>query len=395
MTEKPFACTEDNCNMKFTNEDHLNSHQKKHTMSFNLEICTKNNETAIMVSDETPTPTSFFRNCEEVGLFQDLQNVNPFEETFKKALQSCENGASKQDSLTTSEDTLHTPHVFPVPDEAPGKNVMNDNNELSIMNFVEIPQLNDKLEFIPELDSNMKVREKQENFRHKLKEALLRKDRRKYFDSENSLPIDLPQPPNFVVIDEVIYANEKDNNKNVNSPVVTDMKKACEKLGTSSSQKSSIEKVREMNRAAQMRCRDKKKRYYDRVTKELSQLKNENIHLRRENARLRQHTITLWKTIEELGGIQESQADILDVELVKEITAQEVNPRKLPVLAPAGKVLLSKNESIQQPVIYNLVPVQVLNIVPNSTEKIPLTTIPKIVGETKSSKLLPRILKRP
>lgn len=31
-----------------------------------------------IVADETPTPTRFIRNCEEVGLFQDL-NVNPFD----------------------------------------------------------------------------------------------------------------------------------------------------------------------------------------------------------------------------------------------------------------------------------------------------------------------------
>jgi hypothetical protein len=36
-------------------------------------------------ADQTPTPTRFIRNCEEVGLFQDLQNVNPFEESFRKA----------------------------------------------------------------------------------------------------------------------------------------------------------------------------------------------------------------------------------------------------------------------------------------------------------------------
>lgn len=32
----------------------------------------------IVIADETPTPTRFIRNCEEVGLFQDL-NVNPFD----------------------------------------------------------------------------------------------------------------------------------------------------------------------------------------------------------------------------------------------------------------------------------------------------------------------------
>ena len=37
-----------------------------------------------MSPDQTPTPTKFLKNCEEVGLFQELSK-NPFEEAFKKA----------------------------------------------------------------------------------------------------------------------------------------------------------------------------------------------------------------------------------------------------------------------------------------------------------------------
>lgn len=48
--------------------------------------------TRILVADQTPTPTRFIRNCEEVGLFQDLQNVNPFEETFRRAVEARNTG---------------------------------------------------------------------------------------------------------------------------------------------------------------------------------------------------------------------------------------------------------------------------------------------------------------
>lgn len=34
-------------------------------------------------SDQTPTPTRFLKNCEEVGLFNEL--ASPFENEFKKA----------------------------------------------------------------------------------------------------------------------------------------------------------------------------------------------------------------------------------------------------------------------------------------------------------------------
>lgn len=47
----------------------------------------------IFAADQTPTPTRFFKNCEEVGLFQDLQNVvNPFEETFRRAVEEGNTG---------------------------------------------------------------------------------------------------------------------------------------------------------------------------------------------------------------------------------------------------------------------------------------------------------------
>ena len=35
-------------------------------------------------ADQTPTPSKFLRNCEEMGLFHELSK-NPFEEAFKKA----------------------------------------------------------------------------------------------------------------------------------------------------------------------------------------------------------------------------------------------------------------------------------------------------------------------
>ena len=36
-------------------------------------------------SDQTPTPTRFLRTCEESGLFQELEEANPFEQDFKDA----------------------------------------------------------------------------------------------------------------------------------------------------------------------------------------------------------------------------------------------------------------------------------------------------------------------
>lgn len=110
--EKPFACTAPDCGMTFTNEDHLHVHTKKHDMVLQLGMEQK----AAFVADQTPTPTRFIRNCEEVGLFQDLQNVNPFDEGFKRAMET-KAGLLSMDAGTTSSDELHTPQmVFPLID---------------------------------------------------------------------------------------------------------------------------------------------------------------------------------------------------------------------------------------------------------------------------------------
>ncbi|XP_045508376.1 uncharacterized protein LOC123704127 [Colias croceus] len=108
--QKPFACTIPDCGMTFTNEDHLHVHTKKHDMVLQLGMEQK----AAFAADQTPTPTRFIRNCEEVGLFQDLQNVtvNPFDEGFKRAMEAKHNVLSLE---SASEDVLHTPHlVFPL-----------------------------------------------------------------------------------------------------------------------------------------------------------------------------------------------------------------------------------------------------------------------------------------
>ena len=75
-----------------------------------------------MPVDQTPTPTRFIRNCEEVGLFQDLQNVNPFEETFRKAIENSTVGASHI-PVTSDDDSLHTPHILPHIAESNDKNL--------------------------------------------------------------------------------------------------------------------------------------------------------------------------------------------------------------------------------------------------------------------------------
>uniref|UniRef100_A0A8C4S695 Cyclic AMP-dependent transcription factor ATF-2 n=1 Tax=Erpetoichthys calabaricus TaxID=27687 RepID=A0A8C4S695_ERPCA len=65
---------------RFTNEDHLAVHKHKHEMT--LKFGPARND-SVIVADQTPTPTRFLKNCEEVGLFNEL--ASPFEHDFKKA----------------------------------------------------------------------------------------------------------------------------------------------------------------------------------------------------------------------------------------------------------------------------------------------------------------------
>ncbi|XP_049882682.1 uncharacterized protein LOC126378398 [Pectinophora gossypiella] len=114
---KPFACTLPDCGMSFTNEDHLHVHIKKHDMVLQLGLV---EQKAAFVADQTPTPTRFIRNCEEVGLFQDLQNVaaNPFDEGFKRAMEAKQGILSLESTMGNTDDVLHTPQMFPLLDSA-------------------------------------------------------------------------------------------------------------------------------------------------------------------------------------------------------------------------------------------------------------------------------------
>ncbi|XP_005101282.1 cyclic AMP-dependent transcription factor ATF-7 [Aplysia californica] len=87
--DKPFVCPVDGCGMRFTNEDHLNVHSKKHEMSLALNAGepSSSSSPAHHFLDQTPTPTKFLKNYEEISLFQELSK-NPFDDAYKKALDS-------------------------------------------------------------------------------------------------------------------------------------------------------------------------------------------------------------------------------------------------------------------------------------------------------------------
>nr|XP_020035581.1 cyclic AMP-responsive element-binding protein 5 isoform X1 [Castor canadensis] len=77
--ERPFVCSAPGCSQRFPTEDHLMIHRHKHEMTLKFPSIKTDN----MLSDQTPTPTRFLKNCEEVGLFSELDCS--FEQEFRKA----------------------------------------------------------------------------------------------------------------------------------------------------------------------------------------------------------------------------------------------------------------------------------------------------------------------
>uniref|UniRef100_K7FC33 Cyclic AMP-dependent transcription factor ATF-7 n=1 Tax=Pelodiscus sinensis TaxID=13735 RepID=K7FC33_PELSI len=83
--DRPFVCNAPGCGQRFTNEDHLAVHKHKHEMTLKFG---PSRTDSVIIADQTPTPTRFLKNCEEVGLFNEL--ASSFEHEFKKATEEDE-----------------------------------------------------------------------------------------------------------------------------------------------------------------------------------------------------------------------------------------------------------------------------------------------------------------
>ncbi|RVE66876.1 hypothetical protein OJAV_G00111580 [Oryzias javanicus] len=67
--DRPYVCGAPGCSQRFQLEEHLNIHRHKHEMT--LKFPSIKTDTAF--TDQTPTPTRFLQNCEEVGLFKEIE----------------------------------------------------------------------------------------------------------------------------------------------------------------------------------------------------------------------------------------------------------------------------------------------------------------------------------
>ncbi|XP_056371227.1 cyclic AMP-dependent transcription factor ATF-7-like [Oenanthe melanoleuca] len=87
--DRPFVCSAPGCGQRFTNEDHLAVHKHKHELTLKFGPARTD---SVIIADQTPTPTRFLKNCEEVGLFNEL--ASSFEHEFKRAAEDEEKKGS-------------------------------------------------------------------------------------------------------------------------------------------------------------------------------------------------------------------------------------------------------------------------------------------------------------
>ncbi|XP_072306133.1 cyclic AMP-dependent transcription factor ATF-7a isoform X4 [Eucyclogobius newberryi] len=109
--DRPFVCTAPGCGQRFTNEDHLAVHKHKHEMTLKFGPARTD---SVIIADQTPTPTRFLKNCEEVGLFNELASSFNHDDDDKKAK------SSQPPSNSGAVDmTLQTPSDVKVKRESP------------------------------------------------------------------------------------------------------------------------------------------------------------------------------------------------------------------------------------------------------------------------------------
>ncbi|XP_021176187.1 cyclic AMP-dependent transcription factor ATF-7a isoform X1 [Fundulus heteroclitus] len=109
--DRPFVCNAPGCGQRFTNEDHLAVHKHKHEMTLKFGPARTD---SVIIADQTPTPTRFLKNCEEVGLFNELASSFEQDDDDKKAKNHLP--AANSVALDMS---LQTPSDVKVKKEAP------------------------------------------------------------------------------------------------------------------------------------------------------------------------------------------------------------------------------------------------------------------------------------
>ncbi|XP_068188353.1 cyclic AMP-responsive element-binding protein 5-like isoform X2 [Antennarius striatus] len=106
--DRPYVCSAPGCSQRFQVEEHLIIHRHKHEMT--LKFPPLKTDTAF--PDQTPTPTQFLQNCDEVGLFKEIEEEFLQAQEEEKCKQTLpHNGPSCMNHLKPQLQLQHThPH---------------------------------------------------------------------------------------------------------------------------------------------------------------------------------------------------------------------------------------------------------------------------------------------
>ncbi|KAI4468100.1 cyclic-amp response element binding protein [Holotrichia oblita] len=294
-------------------------------------------------ANQTPTPTRFIRNCEEVGLFQDLQNVNPFEETFKKAIEHSKTGLVHVPD-SPNDDSLHTPQILHHTTDN-----LNKQSYTSEKHFDDTTTIDDDILRIDSQDSSSRddcdncivVQENHFSYSTELSTsnereyevsssnsndtivedvAIVRKNLNNYLLKSSSISKRDAKTNVKEKIKQVLHNKRKSDIKPLDLKVKDNdnPKKPRQRVNFKSKLKNAIdleskaikiefhrnidlydknlnevEKRRAMNRMAQMRSRKRKKMWLDQMEQEIEKLKTDNKLILTENQKLKDENIAL------------------------------------------------------------------------------------------------------
>lgn len=232
-----------------------------------------------------------------MGLFQDLQNVNPFEETFRKATELVKSGSLHLPKEAT-DDTLHTPHFSPSIDDkiinnynkCCEKNLERKESDLTnlavkednttkninkihhmIANELVVSKLEDKQKALINVSDSCTTNSNIQELRKTVMDTLKLKLQ------------------NSISANENVKATPTDSNRNK-----CQAKSKVEKIGSVT--KSKLDRTREINRYAQFRSRQKKKSWILQMEKDIEELKKSKLELAVENQNLK-NEVTLLKSM--------------------------------------------------------------------------------------------------
>uniref|UniRef100_A0A3B3ZNG8 Cyclic AMP-dependent transcription factor ATF-2 n=1 Tax=Periophthalmus magnuspinnatus TaxID=409849 RepID=A0A3B3ZNG8_9GOBI len=118
LLDRPYVCGAPGCSQRFQSEEHLSIHRHKHEMTLKFNSIKSD---AAFTAD-TPTPTKFLQNCDEVGLFKEIEEefLQAQEEEKKQPAQRPGHSIVPPTPVPPSASTS-APHTnsFPQPTTAP------------------------------------------------------------------------------------------------------------------------------------------------------------------------------------------------------------------------------------------------------------------------------------